>query len=383
MFNWFKKYVFEFKNNRICTDAFIRIIYELYAICVILIPSITMPMFKETPFLITEAMTLSYFFEVFFCMPLLFIRETVMVLKNYKKDRKSLISFGIFVLVLLSIVCFTGNIKIVSFVFLVYFAKETDFRRLVWIYLLCKLVGLGVIIFSNIYGLVNITTDGRGISFGVKHSNMMARYLVGMLFAIYYLCDNRKLVYSAFGIVFIMCVFVMKSRTPVIVLVMFVLILLLSNKAEMKIPPFFEKIFVYSPLLMTALSFVMGYLLLEVITINSSMSVRFTECITAYRDTGLSLFARDYSDYYVFFDNCYANVLYLHGVVTFVIFIATLINANRYILKNGDRKLMFIMLCIYVYCLMEVLVADELIFVMMAYIMAKKNAESQEIVVRV
>ena len=360
-------------------ESIIRLIYELFVVSIIIIPSITMPMFKETPLIITKCMTLSYFFELFFCIPVLFGYELFVVYNKlrdgYKNNYEYVNRFLIFVICIVCILLFTKNTNILCYAFLIYFSKEISFKRLIYIYLLCKFVGLIVIVLSNVFGLVEIVTDGRGISFGVKHSNVMARYLVCMLFAGYYFIKNNTITKVLTVLVFILCVFVMKSRTPVIVLILFMFALFLEN-SKLLSNKIVRMLFVFSPVILTLLSILLGIAMYNgYFVIDGNMACRFTEWISAFNISGISLFARTFPDLPYYFDNCYANVFYCYGIVMFVLFILTWIKSNITINKSNNNKLKIISICLCIYCLMEVLIADILIILVFCYA-NKENADT-------
>lgn len=315
---------------------------------------------------------------------LFFINELLSIKQDKNSDKKNFLYSLIFFLFTILIIIFTKQTKLIYFLMMVYFAKDFEYKRILDVHIAGKLFVLLVLIIGNIFGLVFIA-EQRGNGFGMVHYNTLAQYLMFLLFALacrYNIDNKRKSLFTILSIVLIvLCYHPIDSRTPILVILIFVLGLWLEQlykKININLNGLINRIFILSPVMLTVLSAILGLLILYCnFPIDGNLGCRFTDFVNAYNSVGFSLFSRNltfgdnYSYGMFFFDNHYAKLIFDYGIIFSIIVYFGFVISNIRITKANIYALMISTLCVYIDGVTTGLFDSELIIVLMACAFSK------------
>ena len=315
---------------------------------------------------------------------LFFINELLSIKQDKNSDKNNLLYSLLFFLFTILIIIFTKQTKLIYFLMMIHFAKDFEYKRILDVHIVGKLFVLLVLIIGNVFGLVFIA-EQRGNGFGMVHYNTLSQFLIFLLFALscrYNIKNNHKLFFTVVSIaLMILCVYPIDSRTPVIVMALFVVLMWFEkifNVLKNKFGKTVEVAFISTPILLTLLSALLGILIVYFgLRIDGNLSSRFIEFVYAYNEVGFSLFSRSitYGEgltmglYY--FDNHYAKLLFDYGLaLSFIVYFGFIVSNIR-IMKSNIYVFIIAMFCVYVYGVTGGLFDNELIIVLMACAFSK------------
>lgn len=315
---------------------------------------------------------------------LFFISQLLLIKQDKNSDKKNLLYSLLFFLFIILIIIFTKQTKLIYFLMMIYFAKDFEYKKILDIHIAGKLFVLLVLIIGNVFGLVFIA-EQRGNGFGMVHYNTMSQFLIFLLFALtcrYNTKNNNKVPFTVASIILmILCIYPIYSRTPVVVVALFVALMWsenIFNIVKNKIGKVVEIAYIFTPILLTALSALLGILIVYFgLKMDGGLSCRFTDFVNVYNKAGFSLFSRSltYGEgltmgiYY--FDNHYAKLLFDYGIVFSTIVYIGFVLSNKRIFKSTIYNLIIVMFCVYVYGVTGGLFDNELIIVLMACAFSK------------
>lgn len=302
-------------------------------------------------------------FKIVVTMLLLVVEIVDIAYRSIKKSTNVLVDLliiGTLAFVCLCFKVFTYYNRFIYYAIIIYFSRYVDFKTLVKSYAMIYSLSLLVLICGNVSGELSLISDGRGMSFGTGHSNNAGMFLCMYFLAISYLINN-KIVISIIGVfVEIMLFFFIKSRSPFVVVTIFIILLwseTIYNKLSCVPKRLIKTCFVLLPILFISGSFVLGYLIYDgIIKIDANASVRFVEFVYFMQEKGISLSYCELSElqrmYY--FDNGYGYLLFHYGLVACAIVTVGQMISNYSIVKYDDYKALITSICLYVYNLMEI-----------------------------
>lgn len=287
---------------------------------------------------------------------------------------------NIFVYLLYLAVCtgfklFTFYDRFIYFTIVIYFSRYVAFKSIIKTYVTIYTVSLIVLIIGNISGNLSLITNGRGYSFGMIHSNSAGLFLFMYYMAISYLVNDKKIVTIIGLTIELLLIFIIKSRTPFILILLFIALLWcedIYNKLKQSFRNFINILFSFMPFLLLCFSVAMGLLISEeIVTIDANAGVRFTEIVNFIKENGISLYYCELEEietlYYL--DNGYGHLLFQYGLVAYSIVTIGQILSNIAIVRNNDYQAAAIVICLYIYNLMEfILHFNDLPLLMIAYI---------------
>lgn len=338
------------------------------------------------PEVIQLVLNLFYTLRKFISVPVLFIyeflffiNESLLFKQNKTLEKKNLLCSLLFFLFTFLIVVFTKQTKLIYFLMMVYFAKDFEYRRILDIHIAGKLFVLVVLIIGNVFGLVYIA-EQRGNGFGMVHYNTLAQYLMFLLFALacrYNIDNKRRTVFTILSLILIaLCYYPIDSRTPIIIILLFIIALWFEKIYtifNLKLKGFIDKLFVISPLILTAVSAILGILIVYFeLPMDGNLGCRFTDFVYAFNNVGFSPFSRsltfgdNYSFGLFFFDNHYAKLIFDYGLVFSFITYFGFIISNKRIVDSRLYVLLISMLCVYIDGVTTGLFDSELLIVLMA-----------------
>ena len=371
-----------------------RVAYFLLVLSLSVCTVLNFIIWKEgRPEIIQLILNLLYSLRKFYSVPFLLIFELlsfvgkILSIKNGNScDKKSLLYSSVFFIFAFLTLFFTRNTKLLYFLMMVYFAKDFEYKKILDVHISGKLFVLLVLIIGNVFALVAIPTDQRGNGFGMIHYNTLSQYLMFLLFALacrFNIHNERKVLFSILTIVLsILCIYPIYSRTPVVILVVF-LVLLWADKLYAKMGVRIKKIinttFNWLPIIMLVFSIILGILIVDYgLRLETSLDIRFIEFVYGIRDYGLSLFPWDirFGETYIvsspfYFDNHFIRLLFVYGLVFASITYFAFIYMNTRITKSNVYILIITFICIYICALTCDIFENELIITLMACAFSK------------
>ena len=343
------------------------------------------------PEIIQLVLNLFYALRKFLSVPVLFIYEILFFINKsllFKQDKtlgkKNLLCSLLFLLFTFLIAVFTKQTKLIYFLMMIYFLKDFEYRRILDIHITGKLFVLLVLIIGNVFGLVYIA-EQRGNGFGMVHYNTLAQFLIFLMLALacrYNIKNDKKISFTALSLILIgLCIYPIDSRTPVVVVAMFVILLWLEKLyllVKNKFSKAVELLFISFPILITILSALIGIAIVYWgVKMDGNLASRFIDFVNAYNKVGFSLFSRSITygegltNGLFYFDNHYAKLLFDYGIVLSVIAYFGFVVSNIRIIKSNIYVLIVVMFCVYVYGVTGGLFDNELIIVLMACAFSK------------
>lgn len=375
--------------NRIVKNRYFNIIrMAAYYVLVLSISVCTLLRFINwqdycEPWIVPFIINALYFLRKFFSIPVLFLSELLCVLDIFieHKDKKQFRSLVIVLFMMAVSLVVTGDMKTIYFLCMIYFARYVSFSGILNTHILGKLLILVVIIVGNVLNIVYIAPQ-RGNGFGMVHYNTFSQFLMFLLFAI--VCrfnsgNDKKLIFTVAAIALaVLCICPIDSRTPVVVLALFVVLMWsekLYNKLGSDLKKVLKVLFVLFPIMLVFVSWVLGIMIVDGgLGIDQNLGARFVEYVYAYRDLGLSLFPRNITMgngtglYY--FDNQYARLIFDSGLIYCALAYVGFIGVNCKASRDDNYILMIILICLYIDGTSGGLFDNELIVVLMTYIFA-------------
>lgn len=297
------------------------------------------------------------------------------IIKREKHILRDLFIFGSFIFACLCFKVFTYYERFIYYAIIIYFSRYLMFKSLMIEYVVIYSISLLTKIFGNISGNLSTDIGLRGLNFGFIHYNSAALFLFMYYLSISYLLKEKKTLITVIGIIVeLILALIIKSRTPFIVTAIFIALLWgegLYCKFPMTPKIIIKYCFILMPILLTLLSFVLGQLIYDgVLAIDGNASCRFYEFIYFMKERGLSLSYCEMGElkrtYY--FDNGYGHLLFHYGLVSYAIITFGQLLSNYSATKNNDYFVAIMMICLYVYNLMEfILYFNDLPLLMIAY----------------
>lgn len=318
---------------------------------------------------------------------LLLIELFIIVLKLFTRDKKQisyLLKAILFLCIYYLMKRYAYYFRFERLVLIIYFSKEVDFSTILKIFIISNVTGILISVLGCISGDLSLITKGRGYSFGFSHSNQTTIYVVMLFFALSYFVKNIKQLLITV-IPFFVLLFYIKSRTAFILLILYVLIFVVFNyllkKRNIKISKIIKILYVLLPIVLLSVSFILSILYNNGINLinDGNYASRFIELIQIYNEKGLALYYRDLLDaskhYYL--DNGYGQLLFRHGLITFLVFYFYWIIGNVRAVTNNAYKFTLINAFIYIYLLMEfICLVNDLPLILMTYGFVKKDNDN-------
>lgn len=318
-------------------------------------------------------------------MPLLFLTELITLfykVKNKDNYKRDVASFAIFLLLYLLMKRYAYYSRFEELIVFIYFAKYLNFNQIIKLYTIVALGSALFNIWGCLVGYLPIDGPGKGYTWGFSHSNGAALFYTMLFFAIAYCLRKNKALITLSAIPFLyLNISVFRSRTPSLILLVFIVLLYLEDlykkiKTVKSLGKTVDIMCIIFPVLMILLSICIGVLIVNnKLYIDYYGNTRFEEIVWIYREKGLSLHFRDLLDTkrYYYFDNGYAQLLFKHGVIPFVIIYYLWISSEYKMVKNADYMAIIISISLFVYMLMEFVLLNDLILVMIAYFTSQKE----------
>lgn len=335
------------------------------------------------PWIVPFVINSLYALRKFFSMPVLLVTEVLYFIKVMigKYDKKQLISAVIMSFLGIISLMATREIKTIYFISMIYFSKYADFKKILDVHIIGKFLILIVLIVGNIFEIVYIAPQ-RGNGFGMVHYNTLSQFLMFLMFALscrFNRGNDKKVSFTLFSTVLaILCIYPIDSRTPVVILAMFVVLMWgekFYNLIRPNIKKYIKFLFIVLPVLLTVMSWVLGILVVDYgLKIDHNLSARFVEYVYAYREMGIKFFSRSLTIgngtglYY--FDNQYARLIFDSGFIYCLVVFTGFIVLNYKVVKRDSYMLMIVLLCLYIDGTSGGLFDNELIVVLMTFIFA-------------
>lgn len=320
---------------------------------------------------------LSYI-NIILVLCLITIEVISLIKKIMSKDKSAFVNVAQFIIFILICLCFHYFIyydRLINYSVIIYFSRYLNFDSLLKTFIITNILYACILVYGNLSGSLMYANNGRGISFGFWHSNGAGLFLFMFFLSLSYFLKGNKLLVTIIGMAIeLALLFFIKSRTPFIVVAIFILLVWLEEKYK-SMSQFYIKIieflFVITPILLTIFTFVMGYLITnKIIIIDGNASCRFIESVSLLKEKGLSIFYRDIngiSANHYYMDNGYVNVLFSFGCISYLIITSFQLLTNIAVIKNKNYILGAILFCLYLYNLMENVLTRDLSLIILAY----------------
>lgn len=280
---------------------------------------------------IKELSTITSVFELMLCFILI-----ANFVKNQGKIRKQTILFLAALSVVL-LICFCMNkSKMLIVALLIYLnGRREKFENII------RAIGIGnaIILFvavilyflgiSDAGTARNYDVNRMAISLGFNHPNAASETIIFCIMA--WICEKKRRIVdilSLFLVSELFIFFIFKSRTAVMLLFLFVLLVLIEyknyKKRNGKIPK--KRLFFVIALLLPIVLAVFSYSMVKLMEyptiqmINENFAKRFYLAALQLETYGLSLFGRNVESYYLGLDNSYVSYAIEYGIIPIVIF---------------------------------------------------------------
>lgn len=318
-----------------------------------------------------------------FTIILLIIEIISLLYKLLSKKENAIhdsIVFLLYFSICMTIKLFVYSERYIYLTIIIYFSRYIEFKSLIKTYVFIYSISLITIVIGNISGNLSLIAGGRGYAFGFIHSNDAALFLFMYYMALSYLINSKKMNITIGLLMEIIVLFFNKSRTPAILIMVYIIMLLCENmykKINTKLRRILEICFCLSPLLLLCLSLILGLLIINnIIIIDANAGIRFTEMIRFINENGISLSYFELSElktlYYL--DNGYGHLLFRYGLICYIIISFGQTLSNIVVVKNNDYKVYIMLICLYIYNLMEFIsYFNDLPLLMIAYINESSN----------
>ena len=319
----------------------------------------------------------------------------IFLLTIFNMERKKIIL--IFLLIIFSLFIFFrfGNGIFLEMVVMILAVQNKEFKRIVKMDLLVKLlIAVSLITFSK-YGLTNgifETINRENVvrySLGFYHPNTLGMYLMMISIELLFVMKNKKKFINVL-FMFIMSLIIYKvtySRTCVYCLIGLILIYIGSQYLEKKIMCANKKIYKFLSKNIYVFFLISTCLISLLYHENSSIMIKLNE-LTNNRifyqsyfinNYGISIFDKNI-DYIYTLDNVYLKIFLNYGLIGSILFIYVFRKNVEKTFKNKNLLLLGIYVVISLYCLSESYLFYSTYNIFLLYFFTKEEGEYNEII---